>query len=165
MQTPGKPQRHRGHREDTDMFFSVTTTKSQRHQDITKPARPPHTQRRDAKTQRRRGADAGFSARRGPGRRTTAGYRKAGPPIRMQAFVTVSRPCGLRSASAGLATSLPHSIPVRGSLHPTEEEERQNRRAKGTSAGEQRGGDERLGSEPASFSPATGDSQSPVVLP
>jgi len=36
-------------------------------------------------------------------------------------------------------------------------EERQNRRARGTSAGEKTGGDERLRSELTGFSPATGD--------
>ena len=44
-------------------------------------------------------------------------------------------------------------------------EERQNRRAKGTSAGEKRCDDERSRSELARFSPATGDRGSPVVLP
>jgi len=46
-----------------------------------------------------------------------------------------------------------------------EREERQNRRAPGTSAGEKRCDDKRSRSEIASFSPATGDRRSPVVLP
>ena len=50
-------------------------------------------------------------------------------------------------------------------LHYNNTEERQNRRANGASAGEKRGDDKRSRSELASFSPATGDSQSPVVLP
>ena len=91
-----------------------------------------------------------LSTWRGPGRRTTARNRWVGTPLRIQAFVTVSRPNGLRSASAGLAKSL--LLSRIGKV-----EERQKRHAKGVSAGEKRGGDERLGSEPASFSPETGD--------
>jgi len=49
--------------------------------------------------------------------------------------------------------------------HYNNTEERQNRRAPGTSAGEKRCDDKRSRSEFASFSPATGDPQSPVVLP
>jgi len=49
--------------------------------------------------------------------------------------------------------------------HHNTKEERQNRRARGTSAGEKRCDDERSRSELASFSPATGDHRSPVVLP
>jgi len=48
---------------------------------------------------------------------------------------------------------------------PTNTEERQNRRATGTSAGEKWGVDGRSRPEAALFSPATGDHQSPVVLP
>ena len=40
------------------------------------------------------------SVRRGPGRAMTAGHRWVGTPNRMQAFVRVSRPNVLRSASA-----------------------------------------------------------------
>jgi len=47
----------------------------------------------------------------------TAGNRWAGPPLQKQAFVSVSRPSSLRSASAGLATSLLHSI-VGNCTHP-----------------------------------------------
>jgi len=48
--------------------------------------------------------------RRGSGRGLTAGNRWAGQPLQKQAFVPVSRPSGLRSLSAGLATSLLRSI-------------------------------------------------------
>ena len=49
--------------------------------------------------------------------------------------------------------------------HYNNTEERQNRRANSTSAGEKRCDDKRSRSEFASFSPATGDPRSPVVLP
>jgi len=49
--------------------------------------------------------------------------------------------------------------------HYNNTEERRNRRANSTSAGEKRSDDKRSRSEFASFSPATGDPQSPVVLP
>jgi len=44
-------------------------------------------------------------------------------------------------------------------------EQRQNRRAPGTAAGEKAGCDERSCSEQTDFSPGTGDFRSPVVLP
>jgi len=55
-----------------------------------------------------------------------------------------------------------------GGVHPSsthKREERQNRRAPGTATGEKSDFDESLLSEVAGFSPATGDSWSPVVLP
>ena len=48
---------------------------------------------------------------------------------------------------------------------PNKEDERQNRRAGGALAGEKRCDDESSHSEFVSFSPATGDFESPVVLP
>ena len=97
--------------------------------------------------------------RRGSGRRTTAGYHWARKSPRKQAFVPIFWPSGLRSASAGLANSLFHSIPGRcARLSPQQKRgKRQNRRANGTSAGEKRSGDDHLCSELGSFPPATGD--------
>jgi hypothetical protein len=57
--------------------------------------------------------------------------------------------------SAGLASSLLHSGLDRAYIQ--NKQERQNRRAKGTSAGEKRSDDESSLSEFASFSPAAGD--------
>jgi len=68
------------------------------------------------KTQRRRGAEGtslDCPVWRGSGRRT-AGNRWARKPLRKQAFVPISWPSGLRSASAGLAASLLQSITGRG---------------------------------------------------
>jgi hypothetical protein len=107
-----------------------------------------------------------FSAWRGSGRPKTAGLRWIGTPNRMRAFVAVSRPSGLRFLSASLATSLSHSIAGRGTPPSlNKKEERQNRRALGTSAGEKTDIDESSLSEMAGFSPATGDFSTPVVLP
>jgi hypothetical protein len=53
-------------------------------------------------------------ARPTPGRPTTAGNRWARKPPRKQAFVPISWPSDLRSASAGLATSLLHSMAGKG---------------------------------------------------
>ena len=67
---------------------------------------------KNAEAQRRRDAEEtsqNSSVWRGSGRRT-AGNRWAGPPLRIQVFISVSRPSGLRSGSASLATSLLHSI-------------------------------------------------------
>lgn len=91
-----------------------------------------------------------LSTWRGPGRRTTARNRWVGTPSRTLEFVTVSRPNGLRSASAGLANSLLHS-------RIGKEEEKQNGRASGTSAGEKLGGNGCLHPESSGFSPETGD--------
>jgi len=103
--------------------------------------------REDAETRRRRGAEkvvGDFIARRGPGRRTTAGDRWAGPPHQTQVLVTMSRPSDLRSASAGLATSLLHLM--------------DGKRAPSTTTTQKRGRtDERSRSEQSGFSPATGD--------
>ena len=71
-------------------------------------------------TQRRGDAErvvGDFIVRRGSGRRTT-GNRWVGTPIRMREFVTGSRPSGLRSLSASLATSLLHSIAGRSAPPP-----------------------------------------------
>jgi len=57
----------------------------------------------NAEAQRRGGAEnrtRRFNAWRGSGRRTTARNRWVGKPFRRLAFVTVSRPSGLRSESA-----------------------------------------------------------------
>ena len=97
------------------------------------------------------------SMRRGSGRPATAGIRWAGKSPQKRAFVPVSRPSDLRSSSAGLAISLIQSTSRRG-------EERQNRRASGTTAGEKTDSDGFLHPESSGFSPATGDYGSPVVL-
>jgi len=103
---------------------------------------------------------------RGPGRPTTAGNRWARKSIRKRAFVQISWPSDLRSRRAQ-ASPLLFCIQELDSAcsQSKRRKERQNLRAFGTSAGEKRGGDERLHSELASFSPATGDFRSPVVLP
>ena len=63
------------------------------------------------------------------------------------------------SESAGLATSLLHSIDGRDTPpFNTKKEERQNRRASGTAAGEKTVSEESSLSEAAGFSPVTGDS-------
>ena len=95
--------------------------------------------------------------RRGSGRPTTTGNHWAGESPQKPAFVPVSRPSNLRSSSAGLAISLFRSTGKRG-------EERQNRCANGTAAGEKTDSDVLLYPESSGLSPATGDSGSPVVL-
>ena len=72
--------------------------------------------RRDAETQR-----ISHVLWRGPGRPTTAGYRWARRPLRTQAFVAVSRPSDLRSASAGLAVPPFHFMIGRARLLPQSE--------------------------------------------
>ena len=106
-----------------------------------------------------------FSVWRGPGRPKTAGDCRAGTQLRIRALVTVSQPSSLRPKSASLATIFLHSIAGRSPPLPINTKERQNRRAFGTAAGEKRCDDERSHSEFASFSPATSDFESPVVLP
>ena len=77
----------------------------------------------------------------------------------MRASVSVSRLSGLRSKSAGLATSVLQSTKRSGlSLPLNKTEERQNRCAKGTSAGENPDNDESSHSEMGGFSPVTGES-------
>ena len=79
-------------------------------------------------------------------------------PIRKLVFEADSRPSGLRSRNASLATSL-LSIDGRDTppLPKIDREERQNRRALGTSAGEKTGGDGCLHPESSGFSPVTDD--------
>jgi hypothetical protein len=85
--------------------------------------------------------------------------RWVGKPTRELAFEAVSRPGGLRSVSAGLASSLLQFMDWGHVPFPNnQKEKRQNRRAPSTSAGEKAGCDERSRSEQTDFSPATGDS-------
>ena len=69
-----------------------------------------HSQRRGTETQRRRDPSRCSSVWRGFGRRPTARYHWAVQPPQKRAFVPVSRPSVLRSSSAGLASSLLHSM-------------------------------------------------------
>jgi len=123
----------------------------------------------NAETRSRRGAEKpslSSFVRRGPGRPMTAGYCRAGQPLQERALGPVARPGSLRSRRAQASPLLFFILESdRACYQSNNMKERQNRRAKGTSAGEKRGSDERLRSGLASFSPATGDSRSPVVLP
>jgi len=94
---------------------------------------------------------------RGPDHRKAARDCRAGQPCQYQALVPISRPGSLRSLSAGLANSLLHS--GIGKV-----EGRQKRHAKGASAGEKTNSDGCSHPERWVFSPATGDSGSPVLL-
>jgi len=108
---PTEPQRHR---EGTEKAQShPLTSQTRRHEDTKASQRPPLNVEA-----RRRGGAEGLSraciAWRGPGRQTTAGDRWAGPTLRSQAIVAVSRPSGPRSESAGLATPPLHFTIGRG---------------------------------------------------
>ena len=90
----------------------------------------------------------------------------AGKPFRKRALIPVSRTSGLRSRRAQVSPHLFFIQYMGGhALHYNNTEKRQNRRSNGTSAGEKADCDERSRSEQTSFSPATGDYRSPVVLP
>jgi hypothetical protein len=97
-----EPQRHRG----TEKTQSRPTSQTRRHEDTKASQRPPTTPL-NAEARRRRDAEnpREFSAWRGPGRRTAAKDRWNEPQFRSQAIVTGARSSGLRSGSAGLATS------------------------------------------------------------
>ena len=102
---------------------------------------------------------AKIQCRRGPDRRrTTAGDRWAGSPLRTQAFVAVARSSGLRSRRAQ-ASPLPSSPVVRwiAPLLPLKKKSRRNRRAPGALAGGKHGCDERSRSEQTGSSPVGGD--------
>jgi len=94
--------------------------------------------------------------RRGSGRRTTAGNRRAGERFRSQAIVTVPLPSGLRFESAGLATFL-YSTVERTSPPPEQRKSEAEPTRPGASAGGKPFCDERSRSEQKGFPPAGGD--------
>jgi hypothetical protein len=163
--SPPRRQNHQGHPP------TLLNAKVQRREDA-KPTRPPRPEMRDARsthlpkksrdaeTQRRRESDtdihrvARFPAvQRRPG--------NAGPRNRRESELS----CRLRGpASCALGERRPrhYSSPFNGregraSSPLFEEEERQNRRAHGTSAGEKSGGNGCSHPEASGFSPAAGD--------
>jgi hypothetical protein len=151
------PQRHREHRGSTEPS-PPPTSQTQRHQD-TKPTLTPV----NPETQRRRGAERRRNSNTSwRGFRPTDGRNPAGRATAVKASSRAG--CAARrpalSESAGLATDLPLPVNVRGEPQRSidQKEKRQNRRAPGTAASEQRGDDERARSEPARSSPAAGDS-------
>jgi len=155
-----EPQRHR----DTEKTQShppihIANTKTRRHKAITKTTHPPL----NAETRRRRGAEnrhGEFVPWRDPGRRTTAGDRRAGQRLRMRAFVAVALPSGLRSEDRRPRHSpSPFNDWEGHASFPDRREARRNRRASGVSAGGKHGCDERLRSEQSGFLPAGGDRQ------
>jgi len=108
-----EPQRHR----DTEKAQSRPTSQTRRHEDTKKSqSRPPLTEKPQI-TQINADSPRGFSAWRGPGRRTAAKDRWNEPQFRSRAIVTGACSSGLRSGSAGLATSHLHLM-VRRGTHP-----------------------------------------------
>jgi len=97
-----EPQRHRG----TEKTQSRPTSQTRRQEDTKLSQRPP-TNPLNAEARRRRDAEnpREFSAWQGSGRRTAAKDRWNEPQFRSRAIVTGDRSSGLRSGSAGLATS------------------------------------------------------------
>ena len=150
----------------------IANTKTQRHEEITKPAISPQITQIDPDGVRKRTPPIG---------RTVFNAKSQSPPAHPCNAETRSRrgaeglsPAGFLCVARFWPSSDGQTTPLlffliqeldRPCNQHNKKEGRQNRRAKGTSAGEKRGGDERSGSEPASFSPATGDFRSPVVLP
>ena len=116
------------------------------------------TQRRDAETQRRRGDLTGFLRvarfRPSDGRKPLG--RDTAPNTSVHLGVPAQR-LALSKRKPRHFSFLFSSDGVHASPTPYVGEERQNRRASGTSAGEKAGCDERSRSEQTDFSPATGD--------
>jgi hypothetical protein len=148
----------------------------------TSPSPPPAQKRRDAEAQRRREALARFLcvARFRPSdggvfRLTSSGetpwpsdgHGTTGSGNRLESELSCRFPdpvvCALEERRSRLLFSPFNGW--EGHAPHNNTKERQNRRAKGTSAGEKTGGDGCSHPELAGFSPATGDHQSPVVLP
>jgi hypothetical protein len=117
------------------------------------------------KTQRHRNAETQSSVSldsslwRGSGRPMTAGNRWVGKPTRKRALVPVCRLSGLRfiERMPRHFSSSFNSWEGQDFSPCNEEEEKQNRRASGTSAGEKTASDECSHSERAGFLPVTGD--------
>ena len=152
-----EPQRHRG----TEKTQSRPTSQTRRHQDTKKSqSRPPLTEKPQI-TQINADSPRGFSAWRGPGRRrTTAGNRWAGPPLRTRASVTVVRPSGPRSDERRPRHSSPSFYGWDGhASRPKGEDVRRNRRAPSAATGGKSGCDERLRSEQTGLPPVGGDRQ------
>jgi hypothetical protein len=162
-----KPQRHRG----TEKAQSRPPTQEpRRHKDTKKsqspPTQPPGFQRRGAEAQRRRGNLAGFFA--------LARFRPSDgrKPLGLESAPKTSFRIGFQAQRLALFKRKPRHLSSsfnkweRHAPSPKHgKEERQNRRATGTSAGEKWGVDGRSRPEASHFSPATGDPRSPVVLP
>jgi hypothetical protein len=106
------------------------------------------------------------SAWQGPRRRrTTAGNRCTGTPLRTQAFVAASRFSGLRSRRAQPRHSSSSVDEWRALPLQTMGEGRRNRRAPGASSGGKHGDDGRLRPESTRFAPGAAIARSPTVSP
>lgn len=156
-----KPQRHRV----TEKTQSHPPTSQTRRHEGTKTSQSHPATISNAKAQRRREALAGFLCVARP-RPSDDGREPLGratvPNTSVRHGVPAQRPA-LRERRPRRFSSPFNSW--KGPLLPYRKEERQNRRAEGTAAGEKAGCDERSRSEQTDFSPGTGDFRSPVVLP
>jgi len=161
-----KPQRHR----DTEFAqrHFLNSPQPRRHEDTKDSRSSPTRPVEDAEAQRRRGNLAGFfCVVRCPAVQRRPGIAGSGIRSENELLNRIPGP-----ATCALEERRPRHLPSlfigweRHAPSPEyEKEERQNRRASGTSAGEKTGCDERSCSEQTGFSPATGDSRSPVILP
>jgi len=151
-----EPQRHRG----TEKTQNRPTSQTRRHEDTKASQSCPSLTEKPQITQIYADSLRGFSAWRGPGRRTTAGDRCAGLSLRSQAIVAVARHSGLRSEDRRPRHFSPPLDGWEGrASFPDRREARRNRRAPGVSAGGKPGYDERLRSEQSGSLPAVGDRQ------
>jgi hypothetical protein len=141
---PTEPQRHR---EGTEKAQSHPLTSQTRRHEGTKTSQRPPTQN--------------STTWRGPGRRrTTAGDRWTGLPLRSRAIVAVAPPSGPRSnerrprhSSSSFQSREGHAFEIMG------EDARRNRRAPSAAAGGEHGGDGRPRPEPTCFPPVGGGRQ------
>jgi len=166
------PPRHQGHQaRPSTLFEPQRTQRAQSH--------PPTQKRRGAEPQRRREScrrlhrTARFRPPNGGMHGVTSsgetpwpsadGHGATGPGNRFESELSCRSPgpvtCALEERRSRLFSS--SFISWEGYAPPSRDarEERQNRRASGTSAGEKAGCDERSRSEQTVFSPATGDHQ------
>ena len=160
-----KPQRHRDTEEAQSHPPILSNAKAQRRKDA-KSIHLPDFQRRGAETHRRRGNLAGFLH--------VARFRPPNgwEPLGRETVSKASSRAGFAAQRPALEKRRPRHLSflfssdgVHASPTPYVGEERQNRRAPGTSAGEQSDIEESSLSEVAGFSPVTGDFQSSIVLP
>jgi hypothetical protein len=171
-----QPQRHR----DTEKTQShplvpaeplgggaVPTSQTRRHKGTKKSqSHPPTQKRRGAETQRRRGSLARLLrvARFRPSDGREPLGRDTDPNASIRRGVPTQRPA-LQKRRPRHFSSLFNGWVRHAPSTKYGREERQNRRAPGTSVGEKSACSERERSSQPVFSPATGDSRSPVVLP
>ena len=160
-----QPQRHRDTEEAQSHPPILSNAKAQRRKDA-KSIHLPGFQRRGAETQRRRGDLTGFLrvARFRPSNGREPLGRATAPNTSVHLGVPAQRLALIKRKPRHFSSSF-NSWERHALLPNNEREERQNRRASGTSAGEKAGCDDHSRSEQTVVSPATGDPRSPVDLP